>query len=209
MALVLAAMAGLLTGAGLIVGIGPQNAMVLRAGFVRTHVALVVAVCATADVVLITTGVAGVGSALAGHRWLVVTATIAGATYVIAFGVLSARRALVPAGVVDARAATPGIAVSRIAAVGAALIPTLLNPHVYLDTVLTLGTIAHAHGPVGKWAFGGGACLASVIWFAALGFGAARFAPVFARPRAWQVLDAAVAVVMVGCGVMLLASLAG
>ena len=146
---------------------------------------------------------------LAGHRWLVVTATIAGAAYVIAFGVASARRAFVSSGSMDARIPTPGLAVTRVAAVGAALIPTLLNPHVYLDTVLTLGTIAHAHGPIGQCAFGAGACLASVIWFAALGFGAARFAPLFARPRAWQILDAVVAVVMIGCGVLLLASLAG
>ncbi len=105
--------------------------------------------------------------------------------------------------------ADEGRTTTRAAVVATALLLTFGNPHVYLDTVLTLGAVANTHGPDLRWAFGSGACAASVLWFAALGFGAGRLAPWFARPRAWQVLDAVIAVVMITFGVILIGSLAG
>lgn len=101
----------------------------------------------------------------------------------------------------------PGRTATRAAVVSTALALTFGNPHVYLDTVLTLGAVANAHGPQGRWAFGLGACAASALWFSALGFGAGRLAPWFARPRAWQILDAVIAVVMITFGSVLIASL--
>lgn len=205
------ALAGLLTGAGLIIAIGPQNVMVLRTGVARTHVRSVVAVCATSDIVLILGGVAGLGTVVSGHPSLVVVATVLGGGYVIVLGLLAARRAFRAwRGSGEALTVTDeGRQVTRTAVVATALLLTFGNPHVYLDTVLTLGAVANAHGPSGRWAFGLGACAASVMWFAALGFGAGRLAPWFARPRAWQILDAVIAVVMISFGTVLIASLAG
>ncbi|MGZ8178028.1 LysE/ArgO family amino acid transporter [Williamsia sp. SKLECPSW1] len=201
------AVAGLLTGAGLIVAIGPQNVMVLRTGLAGTHVRSVVAVCATADIVLILGGVAGLGTVVSGHPSLVLVATVVGGSYVIVLGLMAARRAAFPARAGDPIPDGDGARRStRTAVVGTALLLTLGNPHVYLDTVLMLGAVANAHGPHGRWAFGLGACVASVLWFSALGFGAVRLAPWFARPRAWQILDAVIAVVMLAFGSMLLAS---
>ena len=105
-----------------------------------------------------------------------------------------------------ATVADEGRTTTRAAVVATALLLTFGNPHVYLDTVLTLGAVANAHGPDLRWAFGLGACAASILWFAALGFGAGRLAPWFARPRAWQVLDGVVAVVMITFGTLLLFS---
>ena len=202
------ALAGLLTGAGLIVAIGPQNVMVLRTGVARTHVRSVVAVCATSDIVLILGGVAGLGTVVSGHPSLVVVATVLGGGYVIVLGLLAARRAVRAArtGGEAMTVADEGRTTTRAAVVATALLLTFGNPHVYLDTVLTLGAVANAHGPDLRWAFGLGACAASIMWFAALGFGAGRLAPWFARPRAWQVLDGVIAVVMITFGTLLLFS---
>lgn len=199
----LAAVAGLLTGAGLIVAIGPQNVYVLRQGVARTHITPIIAVCAISDVVLILAGVAGLGVLVAAHPAVITLAKFLGGGYIIVLGVLAARRCLrsdeairVSAG--EAKNVTP------LAAVGAALALTWLNPHVYLDTVLTMGAVANSHGNA-KWAFAIGCCLASIAWFTLLGRGAGRLAPFFAAPRAWKVLDAVVAVVMIamGAGLML------
>ncbi|WP_299569194.1 LysE family transporter [uncultured Williamsia sp.] len=203
------ALAGLLTGAGLIIAIGPQNVMVLRTGVARTHVRSVVAVCATSDIVLILGGVAGLGTVVSGHPSLVVVATVLGGGYVIVLGLLAARRSFRAwrGGGESLTVGDEGRQVTRTAVVATALLLTFGNPHVYLDTVLTLGAVANAHGPDLRWAFGLGACAASILWFAALGFGAGRLAPWFARPRAWQILDAVIAVVMISFGAVLIGSL--
>jgi len=202
------ALAGLLTGAGLIVAIGPQNVMVLRMGVAGTHVRSVVAVCASADIVLILGGVAGLGTVVSGHPSLVVVATLLGGGYVIVLGLLAARRAFRATRTGDAMTVTgESRRTTRAAVVATALLLTFGNPHVYLDTVLTLGAVANAHGPDLRWAFGLGACAASLAWFAALGFGAGRLAPWFARPHAWQILDGVIAVVMIAFGALLLGTL--
>jgi L-lysine exporter family protein LysE/ArgO len=193
-----AALAGFLTSMTLIVAIGAQNAFVLRQGIRREHVLPVVAVCATADALLITAGIAGLGALITNHPTVLSVTRYGGAAFllVLAFGAF--RRARRPE-VLDPAAAGPA---SLSAVLTTCLALTFLNPHVYLDTVVLLGSLAHQHDP-GAWAFGVGAVLASVTWFTALGFGAAFLRPVFARPRSWQVLDVIIGVVMATLAVLL------
>nr|WP_202926734.1 LysE/ArgO family amino acid transporter [Gordonia desulfuricans] len=203
-AFLLPALAGLLTGIGLIVAIGPQNVFVLQQGVRRTHVAPVVAVCALSDVVLIVAGVAGLGALIAAHPRVVTVATILGGIYVMVLGGMAARRCLRSGEAITANRAEAAT-VSRWAAIGTAFALTWLNPHVYLDTLVTMGAIANGQG-AGKWAFAVGASLASVLWFSLLGGGSHRVAPLFARPAAWRVIDGVVAVIMIGMGAALLVS---
>jgi L-lysine exporter family protein LysE/ArgO len=188
----LAAASGLALGLSLIVAIGAQNAFVLRQGLRVEHVAAVVAVCAVSDIVLIAAGVSGAGALLTRLPWLVPVVCFAGAAFLLGYGLLAARRALRPGAL---QAGPEGIAAGLAATVGAALALTWLNPHVYLDTVVLLGSLASTFGDR-RWAFGAGAALGSVMWFVALGFGARLLRPVFARPAAWRVLDAVIAGVM-------------
>lgn len=205
--LILPALAGLLTGGGLIVAIGPQNVFVLQQGVRRNHVLPVIAVCALSDVVLIVAGVAGLGAVVSAHPQVVTVAKVLGGAYVIALGLLAARRCARSDAAIQTSAAEPRN-LSRWAAVATALALTWLNPHVYLDTVLTMGAIANSHGS-GRWAFAIGACAASTLWFTGLGRGSARLAPLFAKPTAWRILDGIVAVVMITMGGMLVASIQG
>ncbi|MCC3321829.1 amino acid transporter [Gordonia bronchialis] len=201
---VMPALAGLLTGAGLIIAIGPQNIFLLQQGVRRSHTAAVVAVCAVSDVVLIVAGVAGLGALVAAHPGVVTFAKLAGGAYIVVLGLMAAKRCLRSDAAIIANA-DEAATMSRWAAVATALALTWLNPHVYLDTVLTMGAIATSHGN-GKWAFAIGACAASVLWFTSLGHGAGRLSKVFSSPRAWKILDGGVAVVMVGMGAALLLS---
>lgn len=189
----LAVFSGLGLGLGLIVAIGAQNAFVLRQGLRGEHVAAVVAVCAVSDLVLIAGGVAGTGALLERVPELVDVMRWAGAAFLLGYGALAARRALQPAGALrtDVAERTP---LTTTLLTAAAL--TWLNPHVYLDTVVLLGSVAASHGDL-RWHFGAGAATGSVLWFTTLGAGARLLRPVFARPRAWRVLDALIAVVMV------------
>ncbi|MBD8607710.1 amino acid transporter [Aeromicrobium sp. CFBP 8757] len=190
----LAVASGLGFGLSLIVAIGAQNAFVLRQGLLRQHVLPVVAVCAVSDAVLIVAGIAGLGSLLDLAPWLVDVLRVAGAAFLLTYAALAARRAWRP-GAIDARADGSGAAALwPVASTAVAL--TWLNPHVYLDTVVLLGSVAGTHGDE-RWWFGAGAVLGSIMWFTALGFGARLLQPVFARPSAWRVLDAVIAVVMV------------
>jgi L-lysine exporter family protein LysE/ArgO len=189
-------------GLSLIVAIGAQNAFVLRQGLRLEHVGVVVAICAVSDAVLIVAGVAG-------NSWLstrlpdaITAIRLGGAAFLLGYAVLAARRALRPASIaVDAA----GTRTTLLAAVAACLALTWLNPHVYLDTVLLLGSVAGSHGSH-RWQFAGGAVLGSVLWFGALGYGARLLRPLFARPGAWRVLDALIAVVMALLGLGLLTS---
>ena len=193
---VTAALQGFLTCLGLIVAIGAQNAFVLRQGVRREHVPTVVVLCAAADAILISAGVAGLGPLVAANHTALAIVRWAGAAFLGVMAVMAAARAL--RGAQALRPAEDG-AGSRAAAVGACLAFTFLNPHVYLDMVL-LGSLAGRHGD-GRWAFAVGAAAASAAWFTALGFGAGRLRPVFARPAAWRVLDGAIAAVMGGLAV--------
>jgi L-lysine exporter family protein LysE/ArgO len=195
----LAVASGLALGLGLIVAIGAQNAFVLRQGLRVEHVAAVVAVCALSDIALIGAGVLGAGAALTQVPWLIPVVCFAGTAFLLCYGFLAARRALRPGVLVpDALGARTGLAVT----VGTCLALTWLNPHVYLDTVVLLGSMASTYGEH-RWQFAGGAALGSALWFTGLGYGARLLRPVFARPVAWQVLDGVIAVVMTALAVSL------
>ena len=191
-------LSGLAFGLSLIVAIGAQNAFVLRQGLRGEHVAMVVAICAVSDALLIGLGVAGAGALLRGAPGLVDAVRIGGAAFLLTYAVLAARRAWRP----GALQAASGAASGRGAVVAAALALTWLNPHVYLDTVILLGSVAAAHGDA-RWWFGLGAACGSVLWFTGLGFGARLLRRPFAKPAAWRALDGGVALVMGAIGVSL------
>ncbi|MFJ7526115.1 LysE/ArgO family amino acid transporter [Streptomyces griseus] len=192
------AAAGFGTGLSLIVAIGAQNALVLRQGVRRDGVLAVVGICALSDAVLIALGVAGVGALVVAWPSALTVVGLLGAVFLIGYGLLAARRVLRP----SALRAADAPAASRRGVVLTCLAMTWLNPHVYLDTVFLLGSVAADRGPL-RWTFGLGAILASVCWFTALGFGARLLSGVLARPTAWRVLDGLVAVTMIGLGVRL------
>lgn len=187
---------GVLTGLGLIVAIGAQNAYVLRQGIHRQHVAIVVAICALSDALLIILGVAGVGALIADHPTALNIMKWLGAAYLVWFAITSFRSALRP------QALELSGPVKRSGVIATTLALTYLNPHVYLDTVLMLGNIANQHGADGRWWFAGGAVTGSIVWFSALGFGARAVAPWMSKPSVWRVLD-----VIIGCMMLLIAVL--
>ena len=188
---VVASLSGLGFGLSLIVAIGAQNAFVLRQGLRGEHVALVVAVCAISDALLIGAGVAGAGALLRGAPDVVEAVKYGGAAFLLGYALLAARRAWRPGALHAAPEAAGGFG----GVLATALALTWLNPHVYLDTVVLLGTVAATHGDE-RWWFGAGAVCGSVLWFAGLGFGARLLRRPFARPAAWRVLDGAVALGM-------------
>lgn len=184
---------GMFLGLGLIVAIGAQNAFVLRQGLRREHVGSVVAFCAVADAVLITAGVFGMAQALGDRPMLARGLALGGAAFLAVYGWRALQRAR-QASTLDVTSLGQGLSLAAVLAQAAAF--TLLNPHVYLDTVLLVGSIgAQQPAPLQGW-FAAGASAASLLWFSALGFGARWLAPWFARPRAWQVLDALIGVTM-------------
>lgn len=190
-------LAGLATGLSLIVAIGAQNAFVLRQGLRRAHVGTVVIVCALSDYALNAAGIAGLGTIIRYAPWALTAVRWLGVMFLVWYGLASAWRARRPSALpASPSGGSRAERVPRAATAGRTLALTWLNPHVYLDTVLLLGSIANAHGSAGRWWFGAGACAGSTIWFVALGFGAVLVAPLLARPRAWQVLDLLIAATM-------------
>jgi L-lysine exporter family protein LysE/ArgO len=193
------AMLGLGTGLALIIAIGAQNAYVLRLGIAggRRLVTTAVLICALSDAALIGAGVLGIGAVLESAPVALVVIRIIGAGFLIVYGLLAARRvfraeALVPAAVGEVSLKT--VVVTMLAL-------TWLNPHVYLDTVILLGSVANQQGESERWWFAGGAMLGSVLWFSALGFGARLLRGLFARPVSWRILDGLIAVVMLSLGI--------
>lgn len=192
-------LAGLVTGLSLIVAIGAQNAYVLRQGLARDHVGIVVAICALSDVVLIGAGVSGIGTIVERAPWALDVVRWLGVAFLAWYGVstlLRARRA-------ESLHAANGAAGGRRGIAGRALALTWLNPHVYLDTVLLLGSIANHEGPTGRWWFALGACVASMLWFCGLGYGARLAGRVLASPRAWRVLDVLIGLTMLAIALKL------
>ncbi len=189
---------GLALGLSLIVAIGAQNLFVLRQGIRREHALAVALVCAASDAILIAVGVSGLGAVLHAVPWLIDAVRWAGAVFLAVYAVLAARRSL-----------RPGARVEHLRA-GAPLLPVLLtclaltwlNPHVYLDTVFLLGSVANTHG-AHRWWFAAGAMAASLLWFSALALGARYLARWLATPQAWRVLDGVIAVVMMALAVSL------
>ena len=195
---------GFLFSLSLIVALGPQTAFVLRQGVRRRHAGTVVALCTASDAILITAGVAGLGIALAGRHWLLDATRIFGATLLAAYGLLAARRAGSRQSNRD-RGNETTIA-SRKATIAACLGLTWLNPAVYLDTVVLMGSVANAH-PAGRWWFVVGAVTASATWFSALGFATTVFAPLLKHRHGERLLDAFVAATMELGALRLLAGL--
>ena len=184
---------GFVLGASLIIAIGAQNAFVLRQGLLRSHVGLVVIMCVLIDVALTTVGVGGLSASLGRNRAALEGLAIAGACFLGWYGLGAARRAC----------SSQSLSASRDRGAGSAhkvllqtLAVSLLNPHVYLDTVLLIGSVGVQQPVPLRPAFLAGVWTASAGWFATLGFGSRLLAPVFARPLAWRVLDALVALVM-------------
>lgn len=190
--------AGFATGLSLIAVIGAQNAFVLRQGIRDEHVPAVVTLCTVSDWVLIAAGIAGVGAVVGAHPNLMAIARYAGAAFLIGYGLLAARRAARPSAMTPSAEAPARLAKVLLTC----LALTFLNPHVYLDTVILLGTLANQYA-ADRWLFGAGAAAASAVWFVSLGFGARRLAGAFARPRTWRILDGLIAVTMIGLGARL------
>ncbi|MBB2988728.1 L-lysine exporter family protein LysE/ArgO [Mycolicibacterium iranicum] len=194
----LVVLSGFATTMALIAAIGAQNAFVLRQGIRGEHVLPVVAVCTVSDLLLIVAGIAGVGAVIAAHPDVVTVIKVSGAVFLLGYGLLAARRVVKPGTLTPADAAP-----ARLGAVLATcLAMTFLNPHVYLDTVILIGALANEHQD-SRWLFGAGAVSASAVWFAGLGFGAKRLRHLFASATTWRVLDAVIAVTMLGLGISL------
>lgn len=195
-----AAIAGLGFGLSLIIAIGSQNAFVLRQGLRKEHVGIIVAICAIADALLIAVGVAGLGALIQRLNWLLMIIELIGGAFLIAYGVKAALRAVRP----DALSGDiGGPPMSLRTAVATVFALTFLNPHVYLDTVLFLGSVSTTYGDY-RWWFGVGAMMGSILWFSALGFGARLLTPVFTSKTAWRVLDVVLAAIMLFLGTSLL-----
>jgi len=194
------AIEGLLLGGGLIIAIGAQNAFVLRQGLLRSHVFVLCLICSLSDALLIAIGVAGLGTLIEKNAGLLKLVALAGALFLLAYAFIAARRAANPKPMQEQAGAAPPLK----AAIATVLAFTFLNPHVYLDTIVLIGSISAQYAGAKRIAFGAGAGLASFIWFFALGYGARWLAPFFARAIAWQILDIIIALVMAGLGLSLL-----
>lgn len=186
-------LSGLGTGAGLIIAIGAQNAFVLRQGLLRQHVLPVVLVCIGGDILCICAGVAGMDALIRTNEWLLEFFRWGGALFLTVYGLSAARRAASGNGSMEISEVGAG---SLMKAITSCLAFTFLNPHVYLDTVVLLGSIAAQYGKDLKWIFASGALTASVLWFTGLGFGARLLLPIFQNPKAWRILDTLIALVM-------------
>jgi len=193
-AIYFAALEGLGLGAGLIIAIGAQNAYVLRQGLRRQHVFAVAGVCFLIDCALIALGAGGFAGLLRAVPSLPGIAAWGGALFLAAYSLRAFHAALKPGSLDDAEATTTGTGLR--AAVLTALALSLLNPHVYLDTVILLGGIAARYAAETRIAFALGAMAASGLWFYGIGYGARILAPLFSSPRAWRLLDAFVGCVM-------------
>ena len=196
------ALSGLGFGFSLIVASGAQNAYVMRQGLRREYIGVVVAICALSDIALISLGAAGVGAVVQAHPAVLVAVTLLGCAVLTWYAIQSLRRAARPEALdADGTGEAAGLATVALTAAGL----TWLNPHVYLDTVVLVGSVASTYPA--PWAFALGAMLASVAWFSGLGFGARVLRPLFARPAAWRVFDLAVAAIMAGVAIGMLSGL--
>lgn len=187
-----AALAGFLLGGSLIVAIGAQNAFVIRQGVTGHHVFWVCLFCAASDAVLIWSGVFGLGALVKAIPSFVPVMTYGGAAFLAWYGSVALRRALSPEGMRESGDETASLASALLACAAF----TFLNPHVYLDTVILVGSIANARPAGEQLPFAAGASLASLFWFFTIGYGARALRPWLAQPRVWQVIDVVIAAIM-------------
>ena len=189
---------GFLTGLSLIIAIGAQNAFVIRQGLTKQHVLLVVLICAVADAILIVLGVLGLGALISGLPWLLEIVRWFGVAYLTWFGIKSLRSAFKVQSLDASGAQSAGAKTVVLSVLGF----TFLNPHVYLDTVILLGSIGNQFGP-DKWWFALGAVVSSFVWFSSIGFGAKAASCFMAKPVFWKVLDLLIAAVMFSIAILL------
>jgi L-lysine exporter family protein LysE/ArgO len=188
---VIAFSSGILSGLALIIAIGAQNAFVIRQGLLRQHVLIVVLFCAISDALLIAAGTAGLGKVIESAPEVIEIVRWFGVTYLIFFGLKSLRSAFRH----NSLTLEQGNLVSRKRTILTVIGLTFLNPHVYLDTVIFLGSIANQF-PTDKWFFSAGAMTASFLWFFFIGFGSKMAARFMVKVIFWKVLDLTVAIIM-------------
>lgn len=191
--MILPFLVGLGSGLSLIVAIGAQNAFVLRQGIRREHVLPVVLICGLTDALLETLGVAGIGLVIERAPVLLEVVRWGGVAFLVWYAWTAARRAARPEALVATEGGEPR---SLKSVVLACLAITYLNPHVYLDTMVLMGSIGNAQGDPGRWWFAAGGAIASIGWFFVLGYGARALTRFFATPRSWRILDGVVAAIM-------------
>ena len=182
---------GLLAGLSLIIAIGAQNAFVIRQGLTKKYVFLTVAICSVSDAMLIALGASGLGALIKSNTAVLEIVRWFGVSYLIWFGIKSVRSAL-KVQVLTAAGEASG---SRKSVITTILALTFLNPHVYLDTVILLGSISNQFGE-DKWYFTAGAALGSVLWFTTIGYGAKSASRFMSKPIFWKILDSLIAVIM-------------
>ncbi len=195
-----AALAGFALGGSLIVAIGAQNAYVLRQGALGQHVFWVCFFCACSDALLIWAGTYGLGTLLKAFPSLIAVMRYGGAAFLVAYGLFALRRAWRPSSLQD----SDKQAASLAAALGACAAFTYLNPHVYLDTVILVGSVANARPQGEQAAFATGATVASFLWFFGIGYGAGALRPWLARPKVWRGIDGVIALIMFALAARLL-----
>jgi L-lysine exporter family protein LysE/ArgO len=195
---------GMFLGASLIIAIGLQNAFILRQGIKRVHVLPAVLTASIIDVLLIGAGVLGFGYLIEQHPELIKWVTWGGAAFLFVYGAKSFYSALKPNQMDgnSAKGMTKEGSAKEIILIIVGI--SLLNPHVYLDTVVLIGGLSASYGEIGKYYFGGGAMIASFIWFFALGYGARLLKPLFAKPKSWQILDILIGITMWGIALSLM-----
>ncbi len=195
---------GMVLGGSLIIAIGLQNAFILRQGIKNRHIFIACLTASIIDVLLIGSGVLGFGYLIEQHPNLIKYITWGGAAFLFIYGFKSFLSAFKPQNM-DDKSAKGMLKQDNAKEVMLIIMGvSLLNPHVYLDTVVLIGGLSASYGHIGKYWFGGGAMLASFIWFFALGYGARLLSPLFKKQRAWQILDILIGCIMWGIAVSLL-----
>lgn len=192
---------GFLIGSSLIIAIGAQNAFVLRLGLQRIHVLPVVLLCALSDALLIAAGVAGMGALVQQSPTLLSIITWGGAVFLFVYGLQAFMRAFQQ----ESLQTETQEVLSLKKAMLTVLAFTYLNPHVYLDTVVLVGSLSAQWEGALQYAFATGAIAASFVWFFTLGYGARLLAPLFAKPLAWRILDSLIGLVMWAIALSLIA----
>jgi len=193
-----AAITGFFTGISLIIAIGAQNAFVIRQGLARNHVLLVVVVCAVSDALLIAAGIAGLGLAVSELPWLLEILRWLGVAYLVWFGIRSFSSSMSTQGLEVSGPANLSVKAALFSVLGF----TFLNPHVYIDTVLLLGSIGAQFGDL-RWSFGFGAMFGSILWFSLLGWGASKVSPFLKSPKIWKWIDMIIGLIMFTVAVFL------
>ena len=194
----IALLPGFLTGLSLIIAIGAQNAFVIKQGLLRQHVLLIVLICAISDAALIFLGTGGLGALVQSNQGLLEVIRWFGVAYLTWFGIKSVKSAFTNQSLEASE--SPTVSALKVATTALAL--TWLNPHVYLDTVILLGSVANQFDS-DRWYFAIGASVASVLWFTVIGFGARAASKYMSRPIFWKILDSLIAVVMFSIAITL------